>query len=195
MSEGWAGLFLTAFKGSRNAMVLVDDDRRHVEVNGAYLAQTGYPRRELIGRPIAEIVVGGPLYSDDEWQAELARRSFTGEARLLTADGRVVGVQFAAHAEVVTGRRLVLAVVLSTSRWGKHFRRDVEVKEPGRLSAREREIVRLIADGDSGPEIAQRLHISHDTVRTHVRNAMTKLGARSRAQLVAKSVGEGHALG
>ena len=195
MTEGWAGLFSTAFKGSRNGMVLLDDSRRYVDVNGAYVAQTGYPRRELIGRPIWEIVVRGPVYSEDEWQAALASRSFTGEAQLLTADGGVVGVQFAAHAEVVTGRRLVLAVVLSTSRWGKHFRRDTEVKEPAGLSAREREIVRLIADGDSGPEIAQRLHISHDTVRTHVRNAMTKLGARSRAQLVAKSLGEGHALG
>ncbi len=195
MSEGWAGLFSTAFKGSRNAMVLLDDGRRYVDVNGAYVAQTGYSRRELIGRPIWEVVVGGPVYSEEEWQADLARGSFTGEARLLTADGGVVAVQFAAHVEVVTGRRLVLGVVLSTSRWGKHFRRDMETKEPEQLSARECEIVRLIADGDSGPEIAQRLHISHDTVRTHVRNAMTKLGARSRAQLVAMSLGEGHALG
>ena len=126
MSEGWAGLFSTAFKGSRNAMVLLDDGRRYVDVNGAYVAQTGYSRRELIGRPIWEVVVGGPVYSEEEWQADLARGSFTGEARLLTADGGVVAVQFAAHAEVVTGRRLVLGVVLSTSRWGKHFRRDME---------------------------------------------------------------------
>jgi DNA-binding NarL/FixJ family response regulator len=55
--------------------------------------------------------------------------------------------------------------------------------------------VGLIAHGESGPEIADQLHISHDTVRTHVRNAMTKLGARSRAQLVAKSLGDGHVLG
>ena len=45
----------------------------------------------------------------EEWQVALTRRSFTGEAQLLTADGVVVDVQFAAHAEVVTGRRLVLA--------------------------------------------------------------------------------------
>ena len=47
----------------------------------------------------------------------------------------------------------------------------------------------------TGPESADELHISHDTVRKHVRNAMTKLGARSRAHLVAKALGEGHALG
>ena len=48
--------------------------------------------------------------------------------------------------------------------------------------------------GDSGPEIAEELGIAHDTVRTHVRNAMEKIGARSRAHLVAKALGEGHAL-
>ena len=35
--EGWPALFWSAFKGSRNAMVLLDERRRHVEVNGAYL--------------------------------------------------------------------------------------------------------------------------------------------------------------
>jgi DNA-binding CsgD family transcriptional regulator len=194
MSEGWAGLFATAFKGSRNAMVLVDDERRHVEVNGAYLALTRYPRTALIGRPLWEIVLGGPVYSEAEWKAELARGDFTGEGSLLDADGGSVSVQFAAHTEVVTGRRLVLCVALSTSRWGCRFRRDVRGGEDGPLSARELEIVHLIAEGQTGPEIAEQLRISHETVRTHVRNAMTKLGARSRAQLVAKSLGDGHAL-
>jgi PAS domain S-box-containing protein len=193
--EGWAGLFATAFKGSRNAMVLLDEQRCHVEVNGAYLAQLGYPRERLIGRPVYEFVAGGPIRTKEEWEADLSRGSFTGEGELMAADGSTVRVQFAAHTEVVTGRRLVLFVALSTSRWGRHFRRDVdEAGPPEPLSPRELEIVRLIADGDSGPEIAAQLHISHDTVRTHVRNAMTKLGARSRAQLVAKSLADGHAL-
>jgi DNA-binding NarL/FixJ family response regulator len=61
----------------------------------------------------------------------------------------------------------------------------------GELTDRELEIVRLVAQGESGPEIAADLHIAHNTVRTHVRNAMTKLGARSRAHLVAKALGEG----
>jgi len=41
-------------------------------------------------------------------------------------------------------------------------------------------------------EIAEELQIAHDTVRTHVRNAMDRLGARSRAHLVAKALGGGH---
>ena len=54
--------------------------------------------------------------------------------------------------------------------------------------------MRLVALGDTGPEIAAELQISHNTVRTHVRNSMQRVGARSRAQLVAKALGEGHAL-
>ena len=57
------------------------------------------------------------------------------------------------------------------------------------LSARERQVVELIALGSTGPEIAEELQIAHDTVRTHVRNSMTKLRARSRAQLVANALG------
>jgi len=108
----------------------------------------------------------------------------------------VVGVQYGATPEVVTGRRLVLFVAVSTSRWGRHFRREVEeLDASGGLSPREFEIVRLVALGRTGPEIADELHISHGTVRTHVRNAMDKMGARSRAHLVAKALGEGSGLG
>jgi DNA-binding CsgD family transcriptional regulator len=51
--------------------------------------------------------------------------------------------------------------------------------------------VRLVADGFGGREMADELHIARDTARTHVRNAMAKLGARSSAQLVAKALGDG----
>jgi PAS domain S-box-containing protein len=192
--DGWAALFWTAFKGSRNAMVLLDEQRRHVDVNGAYVKLSGYPRDELIGRHVWDVVEGGPRLSQPQWLATIARGEFTGEAGLVCADGTTVTVQYAGHTEVVTGQRRVLFVVLSTSRWGRHSRRDAGDSGPERLSARELEIVRLVAAGETGPEIADQLHITHATVRTHVRNAMVKVGARSRAHLVAKALGDGHAL-
>jgi DNA-binding NarL/FixJ family response regulator len=52
------------------------------------------------------------------------------------------------------------------------------------LTAREKEVVALVAHGASNADIADALTISHATVKTHVSRAMTKLGARDRAQLV-----------
>jgi DNA-binding NarL/FixJ family response regulator len=57
-------------------------------------------------------------------------------------------------------------------------------REVNELTAREREVVALVADGLSNEEIAQRWVVSNATVRTHVSRAMTKLRARDRAQLV-----------
>jgi DNA-binding NarL/FixJ family response regulator len=53
-----------------------------------------------------------------------------------------------------------------------------------RLTDREREVVALIAEGLTNEQIAQRLHLSPATAKTHANRAMTKIGARDRAQLV-----------
>jgi DNA-binding CsgD family transcriptional regulator len=191
-SGDWSKLFSAAFQQSRNAMMLLDSSRCFVDVNGALLKLTGYKRDHLVGRPLYDIVVGGPLNSREEWEAMMASGRFTGEAELLCADSHGVAVQWGANVEVVTGHRLILVVTLSVSRWGRRFRRAVEAEqEIAALSEREFSVVRLVALGDSGPEIAETLGITHETVRTHVRNAMVKTATRSRAQLVAKVLGEG----
>ena len=56
------------------------------------------------------------------------------------------------------------------------------------LTQREREVLRLLADGCSNEEIGQKLFISPETVRTHIRKAMTKLDADTRTQAVAKAL-------
>ena len=53
------------------------------------------------------------------------------------------------------------------------------------LTRREREILGSLAEGMSGAQIAEKLVLSPETVRTHVRNAMAKLGASTRSQAVA----------
>ncbi|HET7145936.1 MAG TPA: response regulator transcription factor [Gaiellaceae bacterium] len=56
------------------------------------------------------------------------------------------------------------------------------------LTQREREVLRLLADGHANDEIGKRLHISPETVRTHVRKAMAKLEADTRTQAVATAL-------
>ena len=185
-------LFWPAFKQSRNPMALLDHSRRIVEVNGAFLKLLGYARNDVVGKPGYRFVVGGPTLSSREWAERLALGHFTGETELLCANGSSVLVQWGVDTERMTGSGLVLLVALTTSRWGRHFRRSVPSElEPEQLTAREREVVQLVAQGRTGPEIADELHIAHDTVRRHVHNAMTKTGAHSRAHLVAKALGDG----
>jgi DNA-binding NarL/FixJ family response regulator len=61
-------------------------------------------------------------------------------------------------------------------------------KEHSALTAREREVLRLLADGLVNEEIGKRLFISAETVRTHVRKAIRKLDANTRTQAVAEAI-------
>jgi DNA-binding CsgD family transcriptional regulator len=60
-----------------------------------------------------------------------------------------------------------------------------------RVSDREREVLSLVAHGASVEDIATRLVISPNTVRTHIRNARLKLGAGSRAHAIAVALSSG----
>ncbi|HTP08374.1 MAG TPA: response regulator transcription factor [Anaerolineae bacterium] len=57
----------------------------------------------------------------------------------------------------------------------------------GELSEREIEVLRLIADGLSNKEIAEKLFIAEGTAKNHVSNILSKLEARDRAQAVARA--------
>jgi DNA-binding CsgD family transcriptional regulator len=192
--DGWQSFFWTLFKRSRNAVALIDDNRLPVEVNGAFVRLVGRKRADLVARPVTDVIAGGPrIPSLREWRAAVFRGEWTGEADLVSGDGDLVAVEFAAHPEVVTGRRLVLFVVLHSQRGGRRYRQvSGETAPSGPLTERERDIVHLVALGLTSAEIADELHIAHNTVRTHVRNAMAKVNARSRSQLVAVSMAEGH---
>jgi DNA-binding CsgD family transcriptional regulator len=59
-----------------------------------------------------------------------------------------------------------------------------EVSEPLPLTAREREIVRLLASGQSTREVAERLCVSARTVEGHIYRAMAKTGTSTREELI-----------
>ena len=68
---------------------------------------------------------------------------------------------------------------------GEHREQDREVQATfARLSPREHQVLRAVAEGLSDKEVAERLQVRPDTVRTHMTNILGKLGVDSRLQAV-----------
>lgn len=69
--------------------------------------------------------------------------------------------------------------------------RDREQRETPTLSPREQEVLRLIAQGLSAPEIGKQIHLSPATVKTHLHTLYEKLGVSERAAAVAEAMRRG----
>lgn len=66
-----------------------------------------------------------------------------------------------------------------------YLMREVQMeKTTESLTERETEVLRLLAQGQSNKEIASHLHVVEDTVKTHIRHILAKLGVQSRTQAV-----------
>jgi two-component system nitrate/nitrite response regulator NarL len=97
-------------------------------------------------------------------------------SRRVTAEGLRAAVRRAAGGGTALCEEAQAAIGLEIR--GRH--------QSGRplLSAREQEILELVGDGLSAPQIARRLQLAPSTVRTHHKHLLAKLEARDRAQLV-----------
>jgi DNA-binding NarL/FixJ family response regulator len=89
---------------------------------------------------------------------------------------RVVAAGEALLAPAIT-RRLI-------SEFAELHRSDARPPELSALTPRETEVLRLVAEGLSNPEIAARLVVSEETVKSHVSRVLAKLGLRDRTQAV-----------
>ncbi len=190
---GWERLFWLVFKRTSNPIVLLDERRLIVDVNDAALALFETERAEVLGTSMADYI--RPNERDiaaREWEEFLASGEYTGKRALVRRDGTEVDTEFAARLEQIGGRRLATYVAMVDGEGIPSQSPILNHDLP--LTHREREVVTLIALGRETPEIARELHISPETVRTHVRNAMSKLGARTRAQLVALVLCSEHAV-
>lgn len=189
--DGWRELFATVFDRSGTPMSVVDESRAVVRVNQAKATVLGFSIDELLGKRVEELVVEsqrGPVA--DAWDQAIEDGSdFAGEYDMVRSDGSILHVHYAVKPAQVNGRAFFVCIEL-ISHPTDVTSADVSEPRDRTLTPRELEVVRMLALGGTGPEIAEALVVSHETVRTHVRNAMEKTGARTRAQLVAVVMSE-----
>ena len=195
--------FRAVFEGSLTAMLLTDDDRRCVDANRPVCRLLRRSREDLLSRRIDDLTppAARPGLAD-QWEAFLRQGSQAACSDLLLADGSTLAVEFSATANIHPGRHLWILMGAPRRRRtvAASGRSEASGAPPAAsapppcgspLSAREQEVLGLLAMGASGAEIAERLFISPATVRTHIGNAMEKLGARTRAHAIALALQRG----
>jgi DNA-binding NarL/FixJ family response regulator len=99
-----------------------------------------------------------------------------------TADDLVSAVRIVARGDALLAPQVTGRLIREFSRQRRNFPQPP--KELSSLTARETEVLILIAAGLSNGEIAGRLVVSEHTVKTHVARVFTKLGLRDRTQAV-----------
>jgi two-component system, NarL family, nitrate/nitrite response regulator NarL len=125
------------------------------------------------------------LSVDDSDEAMLAALEVGAAGYLVKSAGGadvISAVRRAAEGEIlVPPHRLAALLTLRRERAERSRRLDS-------LTPREREILSLMAEGMDNRQVAQRLHVSYATVRSHVRHLLGKLGARSKLEAVVRAV-------
>lgn len=186
----------TAFDQSRHPMLIADDQRRWVTGNAAACELLGIAPEDVPWRKMDEFTPPSERRRlEEQWQAFLASGTAEGWYRLFVPDRGDVPVEFSATANVLPARHLSVFIPPepdSAEQAEQALAREaawtpVVVDESDRLqlSKREREVMTLVASGLQGGEIAERLFVSPETVKSHVHNSMVKLGAHTRAHAVA----------
>ena len=173
---------IALFEDSLHGMVLVDDDRRAREVNHAACVMVQRPKELFLRLRIDDLTAPVALPGIGRLWAELMEKgTLTGRWPLVRGDQRLIEVDFSGVARSRGSLHLFVFIT-----------RPVSVADAGApmasgvaLSARETEVLNLLALGFTGPEIAERLVLGVDTVRTHIRNLKRKLGARTLPHLIA----------
>ncbi len=192
-SQAVAGL-RTAFERSRHPMLIADDQRRWVTGNAAACDLLKIAREEVPWHTMDEFTPPSERKKlEEQWGAFLASGAAEGWYQLYVPDRGPVPVEFSATANVLPARHLSVFIPPDeTSEREDALIREatwtpVEAERSNRLQLtdREREIMTLVASGLQSSDMAERLFLSPETVKSHVHNAMGKLGAHTRAHAVA----------
>jgi|SRR4051794_9447336 len=190
MSEADTDVVWAFFENAPVALLAADDQRQIQRVNSRWSDLTGHDVDAAIGARIDDLLAPESRPGIElRWSDLLTAGLGTARVVLLRPDGARLAVRYGAFANVVPGLH-VSAFFAEPGQDGRAPRLP-RARRAGQLTRREQESLRLVAMGMTTTAAAEQLGISPETVRTHVRNAMNKLGARTRAQAIAVAMRDG----
>jgi PAS domain S-box-containing protein len=179
-----------SFENSLVPMLIADDQRRYVQANRAACLLLRLSHEAVLQRTIDDLTP--PEHRGEIpqlWQSFMQEGTQSGTFELLMPDGPRMWIDYSATANVEPGRHLSIFLVPATEPDQQQV--PTARAETQHLSEREREVLTLIAMGESGAAIAGLLGISPATVETHVRHCLTKLAAKNRAHAIAVGLQRG----
>jgi PAS domain S-box-containing protein len=177
------------------AVIATDADGVVTTWNAHAESVYGWSRLEALGRHIVDLTVPDESRRTAEqimdaiqrgasWEGTFRVRrkdgsrftAFVKDSPILNSGGHLVGI---VGVSIEIGDPVLAEAVRTVVDEGMRPQRRTRA-----LSPREREVLALLARGLTGEQIAERLVLSPETVRTHIRNAREKLGASTRVEAV-----------
>jgi len=178
---------------SQLAILLADDHRNYVDANPPACELLGLSREEIIGSQVEDL--SPPELRDQVpaiYAAFIEAGNQSGPFTLIRSDGSEVECSYSATANIVPGVHLSILVPVEKAD------PELDVYEVAddrpavnQLTDREREVLTLLALGETNATIASQLHLSAETVRSHTRSARLRLGAKSRSHAITLAIASG----
>lgn len=177
-------VFRAAFEHAPDAILLADDERHCLAGNRAARALLGVSRTALLKQRIDDFTPADQRAElDAAWKTLLEVGELEGRLGILGAAGPRT-MAFHSRAHVLPGRHLAVLRHVDEHEPAS-LREALALAGPPVLSPREREVLTHLAEGLDAEAVARALQVSRETVRTHVRNGMRKLGAKTRGEAIA----------
>lgn len=177
------------------AIFVADGEMGYLAVNDFACELLGYTRDELLALRVTDVAEAP---SADAMYAEMIDvGAQEGLTPLRTKDGSTVIVRYLARTITVDGVDVYISwarprrVLPAGTTAQEAAARGPRARGSDLPTAREIEILELLAEGLENDEIARRLFLSPDTVKSHIRRLTQKLGARSRTHAVAIALRRG----
>jgi DNA-binding NarL/FixJ family response regulator len=137
-------------------------------------------RKDLPGTQVVMLT----MHADQEVLASAIRAGASGYlVKDCSTEEIAAAVRMAASGETALSPQLAASMLNEVRKWDKAAAEEERI-----VTKREEEVLQLIADGCSTPEVAAKLYISQKTVKNHLASIYQKLDARDRTQAVLAAV-------